>query len=71
MATDPVTACVTDQGRWVFGILVGVLTVIIRVVNLAFPEGIMLAILFANIFAPTIDHFVMRANVNRRLKRSV
>jgi Na+-transporting NADH:ubiquinone oxidoreductase subunit B len=71
MATDPVTACVTDQGRWVFGILVGVLTVIIRVVNLAFPEGIMLAILFANIFAPTIDHFVMRANVSRRLKRSV
>ncbi len=70
MATDPVTACVTNPGRWVFGVLVGVLTVIIRVVNLAFPEGIMLAILFANIFSPTIDHFVMRANINRRLKRS-
>ena len=70
MATDPVTACVTNSGRWVFGILVGVLTVIIRVVNLAFPEGIMLAILFANIFAPTIDYFVMRANINRRVKRS-
>jgi Na+-transporting NADH:ubiquinone oxidoreductase subunit B len=70
MATDPVTACGTNPGRWVFGVLVGVLTVIIRVVNLAFPEGIMLAILFANIFAPTIDHFVMRANVNRRLRRS-
>jgi len=70
MATDPVTACVTNQGRWVFGVLVGVLTVIIRVVNLAFPEGIMLAILFANIFAPTIDYFVIRGNVNRRLKRS-
>ena len=70
MATDPVTACQTNQGRWVFGVLVGVLTVIIRVVNLAFPEGIMLAILFANIFAPTIDHFVIRANTNRRLKRS-
>jgi Na+-transporting NADH:ubiquinone oxidoreductase subunit B len=69
MATDPVTACVTNQGRWVFGALVGVLTVIIRVVNLAFPEGIMLAILFANIFAPTIDYFVIRGNVNRRLKR--
>lgn len=70
MATDPVTACQTNQGRWVFGVLVGVLTVIIRVVNLAFPEGIMLAILFANIFAPTIDHFVIRANTNRRLRRS-
>lgn len=70
MATDPVSACVTNSGRWMFGVLVGVLTVIIRVVNLAFPEGIMLAILFANIFAPTIDHFVMRANINRRMKRS-
>ena len=70
MATDPVTACVTNSGRWVFGVLVGALTVIIRVVNLAFPEGIMLAILFANIFAPTIDYFVTRANINRRLRRS-
>jgi Na+-transporting NADH:ubiquinone oxidoreductase subunit B len=70
MATDPVTACVTNPGRWVFGSLVGVLTVVIRVVNLAFPEGIMLAILFANIFAPTIDYFVIRANINRRVKRS-
>lgn len=70
MATDPVSACVTNPGRWVFGILVGAITVVIRVVNIAFPEGIMLAILFANIFAPTIDHFVMRANVSRRLRRS-
>ena len=70
MATDPVTACQTNQGRWVFGLLVGALTVIIRVVNLAFPEGIMLAILFANIFSPTIDHFVMRVNIQRRLKRN-
>jgi Na+-transporting NADH:ubiquinone oxidoreductase subunit B len=70
MATDPVTACVTNQGRWVFGALVGALTVVIRVLNLAFPEGIMLAILFANIFSPTIDYFVMQANINRRLKRS-
>ena len=70
MATDPVTAAMTNQGRWVFGVLIGVLTVIIRVVNPAFPEGIMLAILFANIFAPTIDHFVIRANTNRRLRRS-
>jgi Na+-transporting NADH:ubiquinone oxidoreductase subunit B len=71
MATDPVTACVTNLGRWIFGFLVGLLTVVIRVVNVAFPEGIMLAILFANIFAPTIDHFVMRANIARRLRRSV
>ena len=70
MATDPVSACITNQGRWIFGVLVGFITVIIRVVNIAFPEGIMLAILFANIFAPTIDHFVMRANVTRRLRRS-
>jgi Na+-transporting NADH:ubiquinone oxidoreductase subunit B len=69
MATDPVSACVTDTGRWVFGILVGFLTVVIRVVNTAFPEGIMLAILFANIFAPLIDYFVVRANARRRLDR--
>ncbi len=69
MATDPVSACVTDTGRWVFGILVGFLTVVIRVVNAAFPEGIMLAILFANIFAPLIDYFVVRANARRRLRR--
>jgi Na+-transporting NADH:ubiquinone oxidoreductase subunit B len=71
MATDPVTACVTNPGRWIFGFLVGLITVVIRVVNIAFPEGIMLAILFANIFAPTIDHFVMRANISRRLRRNV
>ncbi|MBT8062010.1 MAG: NADH:ubiquinone reductase (Na(+)-transporting) subunit B [Gammaproteobacteria bacterium] len=69
MATDPVSACVTDTGRWVFGLLVGFLTVVIRVVNTAFPEGIMLAILFANIFAPLIDYFVVRANARRRLRR--
>jgi Na+-transporting NADH:ubiquinone oxidoreductase subunit B len=70
MATDPVTACVTNTGRWIFGALVGLMTVVIRVVNIAFPEGIMLAILFANIFAPTIDHFVMQANIGRRLRRN-
>ena len=70
MATDPVTACVTNPGRWIFGLLVGSLTVVIRVVNIAFPEGIMLAILFANIFAPTIDHFVAQANIGRRLRRN-
>ncbi len=66
MATDPVTAAVTNKGRWIFGILVGVMTVLIRVVNPAFPEGIMLAILFANMFAPLIDYFVVKANVKRR-----
>jgi Na+-transporting NADH:ubiquinone oxidoreductase subunit B len=70
MATDPVTACVTNPGRWIFGFLVGLITVVIRVVNIAFPEGIMLAILFANIFAPTIDYFVMQANISRRLRRN-
>jgi Na+-transporting NADH:ubiquinone oxidoreductase subunit B len=71
MATDPVTAAHTDTGRWVFGFLVGALTVIIRVANPAFPEGIMLAILFANIFSPLIDHFVIQANIRRRRKRHV
>ncbi len=66
MATDPVTASVTDKGRWIFGILVGVMTVLIRVVNPAFPEGIMLAILFANMFAPLIDYFVVKSNVKQR-----
>ncbi len=69
MATDPVSACNTNTGRWIFGALVGFLTVVIRVINVAFPEGIMLAILFANVFAPLIDHFVIRANVRRRERR--
>lgn len=66
MATDPVTASVTNKGRWIFGILIGVMTVLIRVINPAFPEGIMLAILFCNMFAPIIDYFVVKANVKRR-----
>lgn len=69
MATDPVTAAHTNLGRWWFGILIGFMVVMIRVVNPAYPEGMMLAILFANIFAPLIDHFVVQANVRRRLKR--
>lgn len=69
MATDPVSAAMTDTGRWIFGGLVGVMTVLIRVVNPAFPEGIMLAILFSNMFAPTIDYFVIQANIRRRMKR--
>ncbi len=70
MATDPVSAAMTDTGRWIFGILIGVMTVLIRVVNPAFPEGTMLAILFANIFAPLIDYFVVQANIRRRVKRN-
>ncbi|MFK8067000.1 MAG: NADH:ubiquinone reductase (Na(+)-transporting) subunit B [Gammaproteobacteria bacterium] len=71
MATDPVSASMTDAGRWIYGGLIGFMVVMIRVVNPAFPEGMMLAILFANIFAPLIDYFVVRANVRRRLKRNV
>ena len=70
MATDPVSASMTNTGKWVFGIIIGLMTVMIRVVNPAFPEGIMLAILFANLCAPLIDHFVMQANIKRRLRRS-
>jgi len=69
MATDPVSAAMTDVGRWIFGGLIGFMTVLIRVVNPAFPEGIMLAILFSNMFAPTIDYFVIQANIRRRMKR--
>lgn len=70
MATDPVSASVTNVGRIIFGILIGGMTILIRVVNPAFPEGIMLAILFANCFAPIIDYFVMNANIKRRKVRT-
>lgn len=69
MATDPVSAAVTDTGRWVYGALIGVMIIIIRVINPAFPEGVMLAILFSNMFAPLIDYFVVQANIRRRIKR--
>ncbi len=69
MATDPVSSAMTHGGRWGFGILIGVMAVIIRVVNPAFPEGMMLAILFANLFAPIMDHFVVQANIKRRVAR--
>ena len=69
MATDPVSSAMTNGGKWAFGILAGAMTVLIRVVNPAFPEGIMLAILFANLFAPLMDHFVVQANIKRRLAR--
>lgn len=71
MATDPVSAAMTNSGRWVFGILIGFMTVLIRVVNPAFPEGIMLAILFANLFAPLIDYVVVHINIRRRMRRHV
>ncbi len=71
MATDPVSAAMTDLGKWYFGFLVGLMCVLIRVVNPAFPEGMMLAILFANLCAPVIDHFVVQANIRRRLRRYV
>lgn len=71
MATDPVSAALTNKGKWYFGALIGVMVVLIRVVNPAFPEGMMLAILFANLFAPLIDHFVVQANIKRRARRHV
>jgi len=69
MATDPVSAAATNTGRWIYGILIGMLVVLIRMINPAYPEGVMLAILFMNVFAPTIDHFVVKSNINRRLAR--
>ncbi len=71
MATDPVSAAMTNTGRWIFGALIGVMVVLVRVVNPAFPEGMMLSILFANMFAPVIDYFVVQANIKRRMKRNV
>lgn len=70
MATDPVSAPMTEPGRFWFGILIGVMVMLIRVVNPAYPEGMMLSILFANLFAPLIDHFVMQRNIKRRLARA-
>ena len=70
MTTDPVSASMTNTGKWAYGFLIGVMTVLIRVVNPAYPEGIMLAILFANIFAPLIDYVVIRANIKRREARA-
>ncbi len=69
MATDPVSAAMTNNGRWFYGILIGFMCVLIRVVNPAFPEGMMLAILFGNLFAPLLDHFVVQSNIKRRLAR--
>ena len=69
MATDPVSATRTETGKWIYGFLIGVFAILLRVLNPAYPEGMMLAILFMNTFAPLIDHFVVNANIKRRLKR--
>ena len=69
MATDPVTGSQTNRGKWIYGFLIGFISVMIRVFNPAYPEGVFLAILLMNVFAPTIDHYVIRGNVKRRMKR--
>ena len=71
LVTEPVSASHTNMGRYIYGALIGFMVVMIRVLNPAFPEGMMLAILFGNIFAPLIDHFVVMANIKRRAKLSV
>lgn len=70
MATDPVTAAQTNCGKWIYGLLIGILAVMTRVLNPGYPEGMMLAILFMNAMAPLIDHYVVQGNINRRLKRA-
>ncbi|MDT8417360.1 MAG: NADH:ubiquinone reductase (Na(+)-transporting) subunit B [Lutibacter sp.] len=69
MATDPVTGSQTNKGKWIYGFLIGFISILIRVFNPAYPEGVMLAILLMNVFAPTIDHYVVQGNVKERLKR--
>ena len=69
MATDPVSAAQTTKGKWIYGVLVGIFCIMIRVFNPAYPEGVMLAILLMNVFAPTIDHYVVNANITKRKKR--
>ena len=69
MATDPVSASMTRTGQWYYGALIGFMTILVRVINPAYPEGIMLAILFGNVFAPLIDYFVLQANIRRRQRR--
>jgi Na+-transporting NADH:ubiquinone oxidoreductase subunit B len=68
MATEPVSGSGTNTGRWLYGFIIGVMVVLIRVINPAFPEGMMLAILFANLLAPVIDHMVTTSNINKRMR---
>jgi len=70
MATDPVSGAQTERGKWIYGFLIGFLAILIRVLNPAYPEGVMLAILLMNVFAPLIDHYVIEGNIKRRLKRA-
>ena len=70
MATDPVSAAQTEKGKWIYGFLIGILAVLIRVINPAFPEGMMLAVLLMNTFAPLIDHYVVAGHIKRRAKRA-
>ena len=70
MATDPVTSCRTEGGKYIYGFLIGAMAVIIRVMNASYPEGMMLAIFFGNMIAPTIDHFIVERNVSKRMKRA-
>lgn len=69
MATDPVTASQTNRGKWIYGFFIGFISILIRVFNPAYPEGVMLAILLMNVFAPTIDHYVVQGNIKKRMKR--
>ena len=71
MATDPVSCAQTNKGRWLYGFLIGFMCVIIRAINPAYPEGMMLAILFANAFSPLFDYFVLQSNIKRRKRRYV
>jgi Na+-transporting NADH:ubiquinone oxidoreductase subunit B len=70
MATDPVSAAQTDKGKWIYGFLIGIVAILIRVINPAYPEGMMLSILLMNTFAPLVDHYVVQGHVKRRLKRA-
>jgi Na+-transporting NADH:ubiquinone oxidoreductase subunit B len=70
MATDPVTGAQTTKGQWVYGFLIGFIAILVRVFNPAYPEGVMMAILFMNVMAPLVDHYVIEANISKRLKRT-
>jgi Na+-transporting NADH:ubiquinone oxidoreductase subunit B len=70
MATDPVTAAQTNKGKWIYGFLIGLLAILIRTVNPAYPEGMMLAVLFMNVMAPLIDHYVVEATAKKRMERA-
>jgi Na+-transporting NADH:ubiquinone oxidoreductase subunit B len=70
MATDPVSGAQTEKGKWIYGFLIGVMSILIRVINPAYPEGVMLAILLMNVFAPLIDYFVIQSSIKKRLKRA-